>query len=252
MDKAEFAEKAPLYYAAMMAEALDTRAPAVLTLVEIQNALGAPNRLFLNRPLVDQAIKLLSDEGALTVIKDDFGEDLFAPSNTLYRWYRDLAPQRFSLFRKLWMVGDKKAWLLSAVQKVNEQYDNLKMKAEDFAPFNVETEWEPIPLDRSDESLQSATEGVDAAIEAIEGDNGYAVHAPRERKYVLFNLKNFSKVLKEQSQIYWMQLRTFALEPLARVIKRFGPAATGVVASAAKAAILDWLKKNFAKALDWL
>jgi hypothetical protein len=41
-------------------------------------------------------------------------------------------------------------------------------------------------------------------------------------------------------------------DPLARVISRFGPAAVGVAASAAKAAMFDWLKKNFTKALDWM
>jgi len=135
---------------------------------------------------------------------------------------------------------------------VNKQYDELDITQDDFNNNLVEAQWEPIPLDRRDERLSGATEALDAAIGAIETDNGYAVHAVAEREYVLSNLRSASKALKEQTQIYWMQVKVFALEPLGRIIKRFGPAAVGMAALAARQAIFDWLKANFAKALDWL
>lgn len=92
---------------------------------------------------------------------------------------------------------------------------------------------------------------MDQAIEKIESSNGYAAEVPGERQYVLESLKTASKTLKENAQIYWMQLKVFVLEPLSRVIKRFGNAAEGVAASAARDAIHDWLKTAFSKALDW-
>jgi hypothetical protein len=157
---------------------------------------------------------------------------------------------QFPLFLKYKQVGTK-IWLRSALASVNEQYDHLNVKAADFGRAALEDKWEPIPLDRKDPTLKEATKAVDAVIEAVEADNGYAVHAPSEREYVLSRLKAVSETLKQKAQIHWMDVKTFALEPLGRLIKRFGPAAVGTVAVVARKAIFEWLKANYSKALDW-
>ena len=51
-------------------------------------------------------------------------------------------------------------------------------------------------------------------------------------------------------QILIMQLRTYALEPLGIVVKRFGKAAVGVVARAATEGVMKWLKGIIKSGLD--
>jgi hypothetical protein len=112
---------------------------------------------------------------------------------------------------------------------------------------------EEIDMDnREDEKLIAVTSAVDKVIVAVEGDNGYAVHAPGERAYVLQSLKSFSDTLRVSAQITGMQVKAFALDPLKAVITRFGKSALGIVSTAAQQAILDWLKTNFGKLLGML
>lgn len=49
-----------------------------------------------------------------------------------------------------------------------------------------------------------------------------------------------------------MQIKTFALDPLNVVIKRFKGAALETVAGAAKDAIVVWLKAKFGAVITWL
>jgi hypothetical protein len=155
------------------------------------------------------------------------------------------------LFKKYREVANKD-WLRRAIRSVNETYDSLEIDPKDFSQESVEIQWEPIPLDRSDEASTRVAEDLQNAITSIEQDNGYAANSPGEREYVLSNLKSFQKTVTEKSEIYWLQIKTFALEPLGRVIKRFGAAAVGIAATAARESILAWLKTAFSKALDWL
>jgi hypothetical protein len=255
MDKGEFVEKAPVYYTLALAVALrDLSGPN--TVAELDRALASADpttiRVLEQPVLVDKAIKILHDANVIQIIEDDFGPTLYKSSvKQLDEWLRGAARDKFPLFQKFY-EHQNRVWLLEAVTNVNRTYEQLGVTSSDFDEAKVETQWEPIPLDRSDEKLQAATKAIDDAIENIEADNGYAVHAPGEREYVLSNLKTMSKMLKEQTQIYWMQVKTFGIDPLTRVATRFGRGAVGVVASAAKDAIIDWLKDNFAQFLNWL
>jgi hypothetical protein len=67
---------------------------------------------------------------------------------------------------------------------------------------------------------------------------------------VVSRLTAFSQALKEKSEVYWADVKANALEPLGRVVKRFGPAAVGVAAVAARNAITEWLKTNWSNFLD--
>ena len=258
MDKFEFMEKAPQYYALGIAVALHNmgaEGKRASTINQLAAALSPEMRsyIFERDRLVNEAAQLLSDCGYIKVMKFDF-----AP--TVYRATDDLAGRLqtgpnnklplFDVYRELKDLD----WLISGILTVNEKYNQIGIIDADFMDRfvdpNGEPEWEPIPLDRSDERLITATTKLDEAIQQIEQDNGYAVSSPGERDYVIENLKHVSKILKEQGKIYVMQLKTYAIEPLVRVINRFGPAAAGVAAATAKEALKDWLKGIIAHGLD--
>ncbi len=205
---------------------------------------------FQKAALVEEALKVLDRYGVVKLIPDDFGPTVFLPATYLPDWF-DSDENPIALFRKFKQVGDRN-WLQRALRSVDNAYEQLQITELDFDPDEMEIQWEPIPLDRSDGTLDRAIEAVGNVIEAIEQDNGYAANAGGEREYVLSNLKAFQRAVSEQAEIYWMQIKTFALTPLGKVITRFGSAAVGIAATAARDLILEWLKIAFSKALDWL
>jgi hypothetical protein len=114
----------------------------------------------------------------------------------------------------------------------------------------VDDGWSPIPLERDDPKQASALRALERAIEEIRGGNGYAATAPEEKAFVQDKLLAVTKRLKEDSQISWMYLSEFAFKPLGIIIKRFGGAAVGVAAVAAKEALVSWLKSKGISFLD--
>jgi hypothetical protein len=256
MNKAEFVEKAPLYYAAMIAWVIqhDQIAGNGALSITQMNMIIDPNStgLLINEPLITKAVQFLQDEDAITVHNDPFGPSLIFANLGFDIWWNQNGPNKYPLIRTIRRTSDAKNWLKLALSEVNREYNRLGIEPEDFEASASEIEWEPIPLDRNEPSLQLTIDAVDETIKAVEADNGYAVHAPAEREYVTFNLAHVSKLLKEETQITWMQLKTFAIEPLQRIIQRFGPNALGLLATAAKAALHDWLKKNITHIIDFL
>jgi hypothetical protein len=115
---------------------------------------------------------------------------------------------------------------------------------------NEEAQWEPIPLDRADNKQEAAIKALDKIIEDLRSDNGYASSNPEEKAFVQEGLSATSKRLKEDTQTSWMYIREFALKPIQILIKRFGVAAIGLAASAAKEALLVWLKSKGVNFLD--
>lgn len=249
MDKIEFIEKAPLYYAAGIAFALLHAGDDVFTRDAIDNRLDPEIANFKRDPLWNRAVSILRSHNVLSIIADDFGPVLYAPRPELDAWIGEAAPKLYPLFSKVRTAGT--SWLKEAIQNVNATYARLNLKEADFAAVE-ESEWEPIPVDRNDPSLQTVRKAVDDAIQQIEADNGYAVNAPGERDYVVSNLKVFRVALREQAAIYALQVKAFVLDPLARVVTRFGTAATGLAASAARQAVFDWIKNHAAKLLSLL
>jgi hypothetical protein len=104
-------------------------------------------------------------------------------------------------------------------------------------------EWQPIPIERELEVVEQLTRKLNEAIESIRSDNGYTANQPEERQFVLDGLRAVSKRIKEDTQISVMYVREYALVPLGLVIDRFGKAATGMFAEAARKAIVEWLKQ---------
>ncbi|MDZ4366456.1 MAG: hypothetical protein U0987_05430 [Afipia sp.] len=113
-----------------------------------------------------------------------------------------------------------------------------------------EADWEPIPLNRDDTKLKDAISALDRVAEELRGDNGYATANPEEKAFVRDKLSAVTKRLKEETYISWMYLNEFAIKPLRILIDRFGGAAIGLAAVAAKEAIKDWLKKKGIAFLD--
>jgi hypothetical protein len=255
LDKLEYIEKAPEYYALGIVlgllnfELTGTRAGTIRHLDVAFNPSASGKNFFMHEPLTKEAVNLLARLGCVEIIQDDFGPTAYGPSARLRKWFDHDPHDDLPLFKKYRGFHDVD-WLAQALDGVNQTYFDLGVSDADFARELTETQWEPIPLDRGDEALISARGALDEAIRQIEQDNGYAVTVPGEREYVLDNLKRASTILKEQSLIYVMQLRAYVIEPLRLVIRRFGPAAVGLAANVAREAFKDWLKKNYLHLLD--
>lgn len=250
MDKSTFIERAPEYYALALAYSL--REAATRTPQTIGDMLDhfANYASRLESPvLVEHGMKILVDAHVVEEITDDFGPSVYVARSNLADWMK--YQNEYPVFKKFAAIQSE-SWLVQAIRSVNEQYHLLDIKSSDFSDVSRDQFWEPIPLDRSDPKLEEVARVIDQAIVSIEADNGYAVTFPGERDYALSALKTVSTLIRQESQIYWMQLKTFAIDPLNRVIKRFGEAAVGLVARAAKDALFDWLKDHIHKALDWL
>jgi hypothetical protein len=243
MEKIEFIEKAPQYYALAVTIFLRRNEGKLLTIADFSTSSLTKTGYnhFTADLLLRRALELLSTHGVLEIITDDFGPTLYRSSSVLSQWAKEDALRIFPLFDKYNQIQSMD-WLVAALMGVNSQFGSLDIQESDFGNKLEELQWEPIPLERTNEKLIAATTALDEAIEQIEQNNGYATTAPGEREHVLENLKAATKSLKERGHIYWAQLRSWAMEPLTRVVNRFGNAAVGVSSSAAKEALIDWLK----------
>lgn len=237
MDKRQFIKRAPEYYALGLAVVLKETEGKAQTLEDLSKQVA---NVLSFEPLALAGMKILADAGVVEVIPDDFAPTTYVASEELADWMEEGGNS--SLFVKFERTGNSRVWLLAALRSVNDEYLKLEITRDDFDPAIEDKEWEPIPLDRSDEKLKVAITKIDEAIQVIEGDNGYAANVPGEREYVVSSLKLISGQLKVETQIYWMYVKNFALDPLVTVAKRFGKAATGLAAAIARAAIIDWLK----------
>jgi hypothetical protein len=156
----------------------------------------------------------------------------------------------------------KDAWLDSAlvsvldgfeIDELNEILSEIsltKSQDEQNAPTASDEDWSPIPLDRNDLKQTKAVEALEKIVEELRGDNGYAATNPEEKAYVQDKLLAVTKRLKDETQISWMYLSEFAFKPLGILIRRFGGAAVGIAATAAKESLVSWLKSRGISFLD--
>jgi len=140
------------------------------------------------------------------------------------------------------------AWLAEAYWKITSEWMSVEF-AKDYPQPDV---WQPIPVERNNPSVERAEAALDKGIDIIRSDNGYNATHPEERRYVLDHLTAFAKRMKEDAQIGWMYFKTFALEPLDTVIKRFGKAATGIAAAAAREALIRWARESGGEIIRFL
>jgi hypothetical protein len=257
MDKRTFIKEAPAFYAlAVAVSMIENRHREVFTegqLANIPHEVGEiPTRLSFQHPEVLAAgLSILTGAGVVEMATEAFGPTLYRRTPELTEeWLFGEGGAQIPIFRRYAQIQNLR-WLSSALEDVNRRYLELDMSQLDFDE-PVGDPWEPLPLDRTDEALTEATAKVDEAITQIQADNGYAANVPGERDYVVQSLTSFSTTLKESAQITGMQIKTFALDPLNAVIKRFKGAGLELVAAAAKDAILSWLKVKFGALITWL
>lgn len=246
MEKLDFIKKAPPYISFAIAKAAQWSIGKMLTRREIESAVGVD---FFRDGLWAAGIDLLKKEGLIEIVKHDFGPEIYVPVEGVESWITEVAPSRWS-----WVsIAEQKGanWLHTALGDISDQYEMLGIKSSDFATVE-EAEWEPMAINRDDPKFKAVAELVDEAIEQIEGDNGYPVHAPEEREYVVSSLKNFRKLISENASLYAQQIKVFAIDPLTQAVKRFGEAGAGLAASAAKQAVFEYLKSHAAKILNLL
>jgi hypothetical protein len=251
VDKDEFLRRAPGYYAAAVAYALES-AFYPYTRERLSERLGGED-ILRNDYLFDAAIRLLERMTVIVVEKDDFAPSLYGKSDRFPEWWESAATSDLPMIRKIQgMVfrEDQLSYLTNGLRSVNESAGTFWLTADDFKQEAPDM-WEPIPIDRGDPAFGEAQAALDRAIDEIEGSNGYAAAAPEERNFVVAQLARLRDTLKTEVQVQWMMVKTFGLDPLALVIKRFGTAAAGVAALAASQAINDWLKKVASRLIEW-
>jgi hypothetical protein len=266
MEKHEFIKLAPMYYAlaiALKMSALDDD-EYITTDVFINDYSETGFRDLLHTiPLLDRGIALVVEHKLVDIVYDRFAPALLKKGSKFDEQLLVLIADesspffRYSLARK-----GAREWLEIGLTSVNQRYEELQIQQQDFDSSNQEMEtippktpdheWEPIPLDRSNEKLQAAIGALDETVEQVRSDNGYAATHPEERKYVLTTLQTAAKSLKEDTQISIMYLQNFVLEPLERLRKRFGPSLLGVGTKVALKAFQEWLKDMDIKALKAL
>jgi hypothetical protein len=249
MDKAEFVRKAPGYYVAAIAYALEG-IPFPLTREKLNDRVG--NALGSD-VLFDVAIGTLSRLGVIEIQTDVFAPTLYRASRTFDEWWRsNETAEQFHLIGRLNSLfpDDRAGFLHDALRSVNQAAWQVSPKTEDFE-MGPPDEWEPIPIDRQNPAFREVQRTLEIAVREIESNNGYASAAPEERNYVVSQLTRLRDALKTETRVQWMVIKTFGIDPLAIVVKRFGKAVVGIAAAAASQALQEWLKKAATKAIEW-
>jgi hypothetical protein len=191
--------------------------------------------------LFDKAIEWLVRHRMIECILDDFGPPIYRQLPSLEHEWENLALIDDNPFSKYDSVGQSRSWLVSALDKLNETYTELGISASDFE--NPDAAWQPLPLDRKSIALQVAIDAIDKTVEQVRSDNGYNATLPEERNFVLDALSRASQILREASTTSTRYIKVFVFDPLLIVAQRFKGAALGITATAAKEAIIEWLKE---------
>lgn len=256
MDKRKFIELAPVYYAVAIAAFMRTQSDAVDKVkIEEANTIkypdkGKPKYVYISKGLIfDRAVKWLADRGMIKILVDHFGPTIFKRGDFLDETWQMLTEDSNLPFHNFKESPDPELWLRRALRSVNEKFDELGITDLDFD--NPDSEWEPLPLDRDgDNSLLGAIQALDEVVRQVRADNGYAVNYPEEQKYVLDGLSGVVSTLKNAPTISAGYLRKYAIEPLNVLLTRFRDAALSVAATAAREAIIEFLKQHGSKALE--
>jgi hypothetical protein len=259
MEKSRFVELAPSYYALAIAvhfvesgETYSYRASIRETFTASSTRYDPnPYNYIGNDVLFWRGVRTAEILGLIEIIPDEFGPPLYKKSEEFGDILNSLAQDKQSPFYKHQLAGSNgRSWLLTALHTVNERYKELQVESQDFN--KTDQEWEPIPLDRRNEKLQEATKLLDQTIEELRSDNGYGATNIEEKNFVLEKLQSAARRLKKETQTSWMYVKEFALDPLSLLVRRFGEAAIGITAVAARTALIEWLKSVGVKVLESL
>jgi hypothetical protein len=158
MEKAEFVEQAPLFYALAIAAQLSNRTTLSRKAIEVAfsyNNEGEEFCLIGLAPVWKAAIEWFNAKGMIIEMKAAFGPSLYSRSEAFNREWNSLLNSEapFNIFR---LVDDKDAWLFAALRDVENTYESLDLSSEDFE--RPDCEWEPIQLETSEPSFKNAIE----------------------------------------------------------------------------------------------
>jgi hypothetical protein len=244
MDRSRLVQLAPQYYMIPICDYL-SKSDALVSSSELLTLDG-----MINVPTFHAALSDLVKQQLLFVIWDDFGPNIYVKTDKFDEKCEELQRQLGTPFYKWSILTDRDMWLNSALANLNKVLGAENIDQRDFE--NPEAEWEPLPVERSNEKLQAATRKLDETIEAIEADNGYNANYPEEKALVVDSLKVASEKINKDNHIAFAYIRRMILEPLGTVIVRFGRGTLGLLAQATRAAFLDWLKEITSQLLHLL
>lgn len=165
-----------------------------------------------NTALRAEAVRLLLEQEAISVIEDPFGPTIWQKSSNLRILIEGLESSPASVFFKANASGDSRSWLVAALQKVNSTADELGITRADFEKERPDI-WEPIKLDPTDPIITEAVTKLSEVTELIEQDNGYSAEHAQERDAVVTDLKGGLEKLKSgEVSIGWVQRTVSALK----------------------------------------
>jgi hypothetical protein len=254
MDKAEFIDRAPVYYALAIAVAL-IKADGPLSEYMVKHAFpetdemsGQEGSLIDRWMLWDRAVAWLLARDMIKIKYDAFGPPIFAKSISFEEELDALAANEDLPFSSYIAANRSEEWLVSALHSLENHFVNLDMKATDFE--NPDAEWAPIQIDPEDSTVKNAVASLESIIEEIRSDNGYSATQPQERDYVLEGLQGtLSKF--ESSSVSAGYVRV-AIQRLGTLGRRFSGTVKEAAIAAAKAALIEFAKKHFGEALNYV
>jgi hypothetical protein len=103
--------------------------------------------------------------------------------------------------------------------------------------------WEPLPIDRGNLDYGEMISATEAALQQIEGNNGYAATEPDQRNGIVLAIKGAIETIKSGSPSV-NYIKTSLLAPLKFVSTKFSEGVIGQVAKMAAEAVVKWLQ-NF-------
>jgi hypothetical protein len=189
--------------------------------------------------LLKLAIKNLVEQGAIEALLDPFGPSQYREGPKLDQYMLIAREDPAHPLFKGEASGDAQRWLRIALENLNTACNRLDVTESDWN--NPEHEWEPIPIDRSDNKLQEADRLLDETIAEVEKNNGYAVQHPQERNFVLENLRLLSRTLKTATETSAAYVRTHGLDVLKKLAIRFAGAVMEKLADGTAHALMRWL-----------
>jgi hypothetical protein len=254
MDKAEFVARSPTYYALAIVDALN-RAPGSLSEYKVKQSFPYPDEQtgeegsLIDRWLIwDRAVAWLLERDMIKIKRDPFGPPIFSKSPSFQATWDQLVEDEDLPFSSFAASGEALNWLISALHSVENHFVNLEMKPEDFE--NPNAEWEPIQLEADDPAVAKTISSLEEVIEQVRADNGYNAAHPQERDYVLEGLQGTLTKFKALS-VSAAYVR-MAIDRLGVLSKRFAGTAKDGAIIAAKAALMEFAKKHFGDALNYL
>jgi hypothetical protein len=255
MDKAEFVAVAPVYYALAIVAVLQKR-PYPVPEFKIRSEFPDNDDsnpdvggTLLDRHLLwERGVAWLVTRNMITVRYDPFGPPILSQTPKFTEIWDELVKDDSLPFSAYDAAGKSDDWLIPALHALDNTFANLEVRAEDFE--NPDAEWSPIKIDRGDPVVEKAISSLERVIEEVRADNGYTATHPQERDFVLEGLQGTLKKLESET-ISSGYVRV-AIERLGTLTRRFaGTLKEGVIA-AAKAALIEFAKKQFGDLLNYV